>query len=51
MELTWQMVDGVLVPNVHYTLIGFTALFLGLGIVVVALLRNLVRSSLPKGHR
>jgi cytochrome d ubiquinol oxidase subunit I len=38
-------------PNVQVTMIGFTALFLGLGVVVVVLLRNLVRSSLPKGQR
>jgi cytochrome d ubiquinol oxidase subunit I len=38
-------------PNVGVTLVGFTLLFLLLGVVVVVLLRNLVRSSLPKGHR
>lgn len=38
-------------PNVVFTLVGFTALFAVLGVVVVMLLRNLVRSSLPRGRR
>lgn len=38
-------------PNVVFTLVGFTSLFAVLGVVVVMLLRNLVRSSLPRGRR
>jgi cytochrome d ubiquinol oxidase subunit I len=38
-------------PNVVVTLVGFTALFVALGVVVILLLRNLVRSSLPRGRR
>lgn len=38
-------------PYVQVTLVAFTLLFVVLGGVVVLLLRNLVRSSLPKGQR
>ncbi len=38
-------------PNVQVTFFAFTALFAVLGVVVVVLLRNLVRSSLPRGRR
>lgn len=38
-------------PNVVVTLVVFTSLFVALGVVVILLLRNLVRSSLPRGHR
>jgi cytochrome bd ubiquinol oxidase subunit I len=38
-------------PYVGFTLVGFTSLFALLGVVVVILLRNLVRSSLPRGQR